>query len=264
MSTSIKALATRLDEARRTGVAIPQLSAEGDLSLDDAYAVQHAGTALRTDAGEQLFGAKLGFTSKAKAEQMGVSDVIIGALTSGMVVVNGGVLDISRGVHPRIEPEVAFRLGPAVDPADPAADVLEAVTDIAPAMEVIDSRYRDFRFSLVDVVADNTSASHFIVGDWVSLDDARELDLAALAVELRFDGEVVAAGSTADILGDPLRALPATVRMAARYGHRLEAGAVILAGAATAAVPLRSGVRVTARVRGLGSVSVHTKEESDG
>ena len=260
----IAQLAARLDEAVRSGVAIAQLTSEQTLELDDAYAVQRAGITLRQRSGEQVVGAKLGFTSKAKAEQMGVSDVIIGVLTSGMALDDGGVLDLTRSVHPRVEPEIAFLLGRSVDPTDPADEVLAAVTHVAPAMEIIDSRYRDFRFSLADVVADNTSASAFVVGTWLPLDDVRDrLDLMSLAVELAIDGEVMATGSTAAILDDPLQALPAAGRMAARYGHELLAGTVVLAGAATAAIPLTAGVRAKATVAGLGAVSITTKDGAD-
>ncbi|GAB3359812.1 fumarylacetoacetate hydrolase family protein [Amycolatopsis echigonensis] len=215
------------------------------MSLETAYAVQHAGIALRERRGERLAGVKLGFTSKAKAEQMGVSDVIIGSLTDRMRIEDGGTFAVRHGVHPRIEPEVAFRLGPDAE-----------LVAVAPALEIIDSRYRDFRFSLADVVADNTSASAFVLGPWTQLDR-----VDALAVDLLFDGEIVASGSTTDILGDPLRALPAAQRMAAAYGHRLLGGSVLLAGAATAAVALKAGTQVEARVAGLGSVSVRTKED---
>jgi len=260
VSATIKALATRLDDARRTGLATRQLSSEQHLDLDDAYAVQREGAALRLGTGERLVGAKLGFTSTAKAEQMGVSDVIIGTLTSGMEVAGGGTLDLPAGIHPRVEPEIAFLLD---EHPDGTGDLLARVTHVAPALEVIDSRYRDFRFSLADVVADNTSASHFAVGEWVPFEEARRrLDLADLPVELTLDGEVAATGSTADILGDPVRALPATERMAARYGHGLPAGAILLAGAATAAVPLRAGVTVAATVPGLGSVSIRVGVDS--
>ncbi|MER6877160.1 4-oxalocrotonate decarboxylase, partial [Amycolatopsis sp. NPDC000673] len=219
---TIEERAALLDQATATGQAIPQLTSSEPMSLATAYAVQHAGIALRERRGEKLAGVKLGFTSKAKAEQMGVSDVIIGSLTDRMRIEDGGTFDVGRGVHPRIEPEVAFRLGPDGE-----------LVAVAPALEIIDSRYRDFRFSLADVVADNTSASAFVVGPWSKIDQ-----VDALSVELLFDGEIVASGSTADILGDPLRALPAAQRMAAAYGHRLLGGSVLLAGAATAAVVL--------------------------
>ncbi|WGX99042.1 2-keto-4-pentenoate hydratase [Nocardioides sp. L-11A] len=267
MSARIEDLAARLDAAVRGGTAIPQLAAEAGqpaLGLDDAYAVQRAGVVLRTARGELVSGAKLGFTSRAKAEQMGVSDVIIGVLTDAMAVPQGAELDLGRAIHPRVEPEIAFLLGGDVDPAVATADELAAaVTHVAPALEVIDSRYRDFRFSLADVVADNTSACAYALGAWVPVAEVRErLDLAALDVILTIDGADVAQGSTADILGDPWAALPAVHRMARRHGQALRRGGVLLAGAATAAVPLPAGVAVTAAIAGLGSVTLRTRGEA--
>ncbi|WP_406725028.1 fumarylacetoacetate hydrolase family protein [Streptomyces sp. GD-15H] len=261
--TDRRMLAARLDEAVRTAVPIPQLTAETELDLEEAYAVQAAGVALRVDRGERPVGVKLGFTSKAKAEQMGVSDVIIGVLTSGMEVADGGVADVDRMIHPRVEPEVAFRLGRDIDPHDPDDDPLTAVDAVAPALEIIDSRYRDFRFSLADVVADNTSACAFVIGPWQQPGSA---DLSDLPVDLHVDGEVVATGSSADILGHPERALEAIKRMARLHGIALPAGAVVLAGAATAAAPLTAGREVVATVGDLGRVSVRTAgvEAHDG
>ncbi|TQK68927.1 2-keto-4-pentenoate hydratase [Nocardioides sp. SLBN-35] len=255
----IEALARELDEAVRTATAVRQLSAEVELTLDQAYAVQAAGVRLREARGDAVVGAKLGFTSRAKAEQMGVSDVIIGVLHASMQTPDGGRVDLAAGVHPRVEPEVAFRLGAAIDPLDDDADILAATVAVAPALEIIDSRYRDFRFSLTDVVADNTSASSFVVGPWRSFADARaELDLAALDVTLTVGGEQVARGSSADILGDPVLALAAVKRMAREHGVALPAGSIILAGAATAAVALTPGASVEAVVGGLGPVRVTT------
>jgi 2-oxo-3-hexenedioate decarboxylase len=253
------ALARRLDEATAAGVAIPQFSTETDLSLDDAYAVQRAGITLREARGERIVGLKLGFTSRAKAEQMGVSDVIIGVLTDAMEVGPEAAYDVARGVHPRVEPELAFLVGADVDPADPAADLSRAVTHVAPALEVIDSRFESFRFSLSDVVADNTSASGFAIGSWRPLVET-DRALAALTVELRFDGLPVAVGSGAAILGDPLEALPTFQRMAAARGLAIPAGTVLLAGAATAAVQLPAATIVTAYVEGLGEASLRTAE----
>ncbi len=237
-----------LDEAVRTASPVPQLSSEpgGRLTLDEAYAVQAAGVRLRTARGEVVVGAKLGFTSKAKAEQMGVSDVIAGVLTDAMQVSDGDTLDTTALIHPRVEPELAFRL---------AADGVQ----VAAALEVIDSRYQDFRFDLQDVVADNTSAARFVVGEWQPLAQvSKALDLADLAVTLRINGEPVAAGSSADILGDPTAALPAIERMATRYGLTLPVGSIVLAGAATAAVPLPANAQIEAEVAGLGVVRMKT------
>lgn len=249
-------LALRLDEAVRDARAIAQLSDEQPLTLDQAYAVQRAGIALRVGRGDPVVGVKLGFTSEAKARQMGVFDVIIGQLAASTEVALGDTVDLATMVHPRVEPEVAFRLGKELSPDD---DPLAAVAEVAPALEIIDSRYRDFRFSLEDVVADNTSAAGFVLGAWVPF-AAHSQAIADAAVGLAFDGRERETGSTAAILGDPRQAVAAAQRLADRYGMPLPAGSIILAGAATAAVALAPGVLVEASVAGLGSVSVRTAQ----
>ncbi|WP_433191928.1 2-keto-4-pentenoate hydratase [Nocardia sp. CA-107356] len=264
--TDIACLATELDEAVRNVTAMAQLSATVPLTLDQAYEVQRAGVSLRCDRGDAVVGVKLGFTSKAKAIQMGVGDVIIGVLTASMRIDDGGEVDTHRLIHPRVEPEVAFRLGDDIDPHDPRADPRSAAVEVAPALEIIDSRYRDFTFSLEDVVADNTSAARFAVGPWQSLAEVSSgLDLANLGVTLDIDGDIAEIGSTAAILGHPLHALTAVARMARRYGLPLPAGTIVLAGAATAAVPLPTtpGTCVTAAVTGLGRASVTMGQRHD-
>jgi 2-oxo-3-hexenedioate decarboxylase len=239
----------QLDAAQRTVVPVTQLP--DDLSITDAYAVQHQVLALRFNRGEHLVGTKLGFTSKAKMTQMGVSDVIVGQLTDAMRVADGADVDLARFIHPRIEPEVAFRLVNEIDLDDPLADIESAVDAVAPALEIIDSRYRDFRFSLPDVIADNTSAAAFAVGPW----RAAGVDVGNLAVELVVDGAVVECGSTAAILGHPLRALHALLSMARQHQFPLTAGQIVLAGACTAAGPFTASV-VEAHVARIGRVSV--------
>lgn len=251
----VDALAASLDHAVRTVTAIPQLSLSQQMTLADAYAVQASGVRLRELRGDRVVGVKLGFTSKAKAAQMGVSDVIIGVLHESMRVATDHLPDLSRWLHPRIEPEVAFRLGRDVDLAAPDADILGAISDVAPALEIIDSRYQNFKFSLTDVVADNTSAAGFVLGDWLAYNDfAAQHDVADMDVRLDVDDATVESGNSADILGSPLAALQAAQRMARAYDLKLQSGSIILAGAATAATALFAGSVVTATVSGLGSV----------
>lgn len=250
----LEPLAEAIRSATAAGEAIPQLAAPAGLDLAEAYAVQLLGIEARLQAGERLTGLKLGFTSREKAEQMGVFDVILGTLTDAMEVPDGGVLDLTRLIHPRIEPEIAFRLAPG-GVIDPATDLRSLVTHVAVAMEVIDSRFQNFSFSLADVVADNTSACRYVVGPWQEIAGR---DLAGLDVTLTVDGATAASGSTTAILGDPWEAPAAVQRLASTYGHTLQGGMVLLAGAATAAVPLEAGVTVTAEVAGLGQVSVTT------
>ncbi|MEU3769044.1 4-oxalocrotonate decarboxylase [Amycolatopsis keratiniphila] len=245
----ISALADRLDLAQTTRADTPSLADDHELDIADAYAVQAALVARRETRGERVLGVKLGLTSEAKMAQMGVSEVIAGRLTDAMLVADGGEVSLARFIHPKVEPEIAYRLARDVDLDDPAFDVESAVDAMAPAIEIIDSRYRDFRFTHTDVVADNTSAAGYVLGAWRAFGEA-----ADRAVRLRSgDREVV--GSTAAILGDPVRALHALVELCRKRDIPLRAGQVVLAGAATEAMPFAPGV-AEAEIAGLGRVSV--------
>ncbi|WP_182349255.1 2-keto-4-pentenoate hydratase [Tomitella gaofuii] len=245
----VDALARRLDDAQTSRTETPSIEAGQPLDVDTAYRVQKALVGLRTGRGERVVGVKLGFTSKAKMAQMGVSDVIVGRLTDAMQVRDGGTTDLAGYIHPKAEPEVAYRLARDVDLDDPDEDILSAVDAVAPAIEIIDSRYLDFKFTYADVVADNTSAAGFAVGPWSPMRSAADLDVR-LAV-----GDEENAGTTAAILGDPEQALHALLDMCRRRRIPLKAGYVVLAGAATAALPLgEAEARCT--VEGLGEVSL--------
>jgi len=235
---NVAALVERLHTAARTATAIPRLTSAGDLDVATAYQVQ---AELVRRHGERLVGIKMGLTSRAKMQQMGVDEVIWGRLTEGMWVPDGGAVAHDRMIHPRVEPEVAFRLDADGEPVA-----------VAVACEVIDSRYADFSFTLPDVIADNTSAAAFVVGPWRPL----PAGLANLGVLLEVDGRVVQTGSTAAILGDPLRALARGRELARAAGLMAAPGWVVLAGAATAAVPLPAGSRVRVVVEDLGTASL--------
>lgn len=243
-------VAARLDQAETSGIAIEQFN--DALTLDGAYSVQRELLSVRRKRGEQLSGAKLGFTSKAKMEQMGVDEVISGFLTDRMLIPPGTELSLSRLVHPRIEPEIAFRFKREIHPGTSYEEILENIDAVAPAVEIIDSRYRNFSFSLSDVVADNTSACRYALGEWVEFSK----NLAGRAVTMLVDGTIVETGTTSAILSDPMLAIEAFARMNQKYGTSLPAGAVLLAGAATAAIPLEPSTEITAIVAGLGTVEI--------
>lgn len=255
--TRTSTLASTLHEAQKSGQAIAAPSQA--LSLEDAYSVQDQLLELRKATGEQATGRKLGFTSEAKMAQMGVSEIIVGFLTDTMAVEDGGRLDITPLIHPRVEPEVAFRLGTDVPAGAGAAALTAAVDAAAPALEIIDSRYRDFRFDLAQVIADNTSASRYVIGTWTALSG----DLSDLPVTLTVDGVSVAEGSTTDILNGPLNTLPRLAAVAADHGYDLPAGSIILAGAATAAIALSPGSTVQATIEGLGQVGFTVDATAD-
>jgi len=246
--SDLAAIAERLDEAARTAQATPQL--EAPLSTADAYKVQAASLARRYGRGERRAGLKMGFTSRAKMLQMGISEMIWGRLTDAMLIEDGGTLQLARFVHPRVEPEVAFRLKAALGARVTPLEALAAMDGVAPAVEIIDSRYRDFKFSLSDVIADNSSASAFVVGGW----NSPSVEIGNLGMILEFDGVARQLGSTAAILGHPLRALVAAARLAAEAGEPLQPGDIVMAGAATAAEPLSAGVHVRLSAERLGRV----------
>ncbi|HEX5540622.1 MAG TPA: 4-oxalocrotonate decarboxylase [Micromonospora sp.] len=245
----IRELAARLDKAAMGATAIEQVADAVGLDADTAYAVQTALVERRRARGERIVGLKMGLTSRAKMAQMGVDEVIWGRITDAMRVEDGGTVDTGAYIHPRVEPEVAFLLDGAPAPGD---DFATSVRAVAPALELIDSRYANFRFSLPDVIADNTSAASFVIGNWQPV----PAGLENLGVLLEVDGRVMETGSTAAILGDPRRAFDQAVRLAARHGVRMQEGWVLLAGAATAAVPLRPGSHVRVVVEKLGTASL--------
>jgi len=249
MAADIDSLAETVFKAQRDANAIAQLSESESFTLNEAYAVQSKSIDLRIAEGEKRTGMKMGFTSRAKMVQMGVDDMIWGRLTDAMLVEDGGEISFANYVHPRVEPEIAFLLNkPLRGPVTPLK-AMSAVEAVAPAMEIIDSRYRDFKFTVEDVVADNSSSSGFVTGPWCPPDT----NIANLGMILEFNGRPVQIGSSAAILGHPSRSLAIASRMAAEGGETLEAGWVVLAGGATAAEALSVGVHVRNTVEGLGS-----------
>lgn len=246
-------LAERLDNAMLTRTATPQITLEHTaLTLADAYAIQHLLVHRRQQRGERRIGMKMGLTSRAKMIQVGVNEMSWGRLTDGMLLEEGGELSKSAYIHPRLEPELAFLIGKPLSGKVTAAQALAAVDGVAPAMELIDSRYKDFKFTLNDVVADNSSSAGLVVGSWCSPGQ----DLSNLGVVLEVNGMVVETGSTAAILGHPVRSLVAAARLAGEAGETLHPGDIIMSGGITAAHTLAVGETVRATLQNLGFVSI--------
>ena len=251
--TSLAELAATVDAAALGARAIPQLTAAVPaLSVEDGYAIQAMSIRRRLDRGERRIGVKMGLTSRAKMIQVGVDEVIWGRLTDAMLLEEGGTLDLGRYVHPRIEPEIAFLLKKPLAGKVTALQALDAVAAIAPAMEVIDSRYQAFKFALPDVVADNSSSSGLVIGPWAS----PAIDMSNLGVVLSVDGTPRQIGSSAAILGHPLRSLVAAARMVAQWGECLNPGDIVMAGGITAAHSLAAGEFVQTEIENLGRVAI--------
>lgn len=249
-------LARLLDQARLEAREVPPLTrAHPALSLPDAYAIQAEGLRLRTARGECVVGLKMGLTSEAKRRQVNLDLPIYGVLTDRMQVPAGGTLRLQGAIHPRIEPELAFRTSRELRGRITREQALDACATVFAAMEILDSRFIDFKyFSLPDVVADNTSASLFVLG--TTERPPRELDLPHLQMVMEVNGERVQAARSDAISGDPVLSLIQLCELLDQRGESLPAGSIVLAGAATAAHPLRAGDRIRLTVDGLGDVAV--------
>ena len=251
LKLNLKALARTLDNAAQQAEPIKQISAAAPINLEQAYKIQKEAIALRISRREQRAGIKMGFTSRAKISQMGISDLIWGRLTDGMIIEEGAPIDFSSYIHPRVEPEIAFLLKRPLSGRITPMQAMEAVEAIAPALEIIDSRYSNFKFSLEDVVADNASSSGFVTGPW----QIPDFDFGNLGLVLSFNGKPVQIGSTAAIMGHPLRSLVAAARFAEEAGEPLKPGWIVMAGGATAAEPLVAGHYVELEMENMGRVA---------
>ena len=229
--------------------------AHPDRSWDDAYAIQDRILAAKLKAGARVAGYKAGLTSHAKMKQMGVSDPVFGFLVDEFTVADGGEVKVSELIHPKVEPEIAFVTRTELrGPGCNIASVLAASDIVLPGIEVIDSRYRDFKFDVKSVIADNTSAVRFVVGGHAV--DARSVDLRTTGIVLEKNGVPVALGAGAAVLGHPAAAVAMLVNHLGRRGKSLPAGSLVLSGGATEAVSVQAGDHVRLRVQGMGSVSL--------
>jgi 2-oxo-3-hexenedioate decarboxylase len=223
------------------------------LDVDTAYAIQDEALRLRRARGETLIGLKLGLTSRAKQQRMGIDSPLLAWLTDAMVLPAG--VPVPSLIHPRAEPELVFVLGSRLaGPGVTAATALAAVDRVYGGIEVIDSRYADYRFTLPDAVADNGSSAYFSVGP-VGLPPS-SLDLSLEAALLEVDGQIVDTATGAAVQGHPAEALALAANALGARGLALEPGWLVLTGGMTDAVPVRPGSRVAAHFSHLGSITL--------
>lgn len=254
---SVDAAVEELLGAMRDRREIEQLSAAWP-ELDEAtgYRIQ-AALVERLSAAEHTHpaGIKLGLTSAAKQKQMNVEEPIYGVLLASRFVAEGETLPVASLIHPKAEPEIALVLGRELrGPGVTAEQARAAIASACVAMEVIDSRFKDFRFTLADVVADNTSAARHTISTYRV--PAAGLDLRTLGAVFEKNGEVVATGAGAAILGDPALGLAWLANKLAAHGRGIPAGTTIMTGGLTDAVALAPGDVVRTTIAGLGSLTL--------
>lgn len=252
--------------AYRTRVPVEPLAGTyPGLTLDDAYEIQLLQIRSRLAAGARIKGHKVGLTSAAMRRQMGVDQPDYGHLLDDMFWLEHQPIPVSRFLQPRVEPEVAFVLArPLRGPGVNAAEAIAAVDFVLPALELIDSRIRDWKIGLLDTIADNASSAGVVLGSTPKR--LTEIDLRLCGCVLHRNGELAATGAGGAVLGSPVTSLVWLANTVGARGVVLEPGDVVLPGSITASVPVAAGDSVTATFGGLGSVCARFggSQESQG
>jgi 2-oxo-3-hexenedioate decarboxylase len=252
---TIAQLAELLENAELQAHDVVKITdANPEMDWDDAYAIQAEILRRKLARGNKVVGLKAGLTSHAKMKQMGVETPCFGFLVDTFSVPDGGEIKIDQLIHPKVEPEIVFVLKKALKgPGCHIGAVLAATDFIMPGIEIIDSRYRDFKFDLKSVIADNCSSSRFVLGGQMT--PVAGLDLRTLGVVMEKNGEPVAIGAGAAVLGHPAAAIAMLANHLGSRGEEIPAGTMILSGGVTEAVAVKAGDHVNLRIQSLGGVS---------
>jgi 2-oxopent-4-enoate/cis-2-oxohex-4-enoate hydratase len=234
-------------------VVDPLTTRHPEITIEDAYGIQQRLNARRVAAGETIIGKKIGVTSKAVMNMLGVFQPDFGLLTDGMVYNEGQAIPANTLIQPKAEGEIAFILKKdLVGPGVSAADVIAATEGVMACFEIVDSRIRDWKIKIQDTVADNASCGVFVLGDRVV--SPLDVDLNTCGMVLEKNGEIVATGAGAAALGAPANAVAWLANTLGALGIPLKAGEVILSGSLAIMVPVGDSLRVT--IGGIGGCSV--------
>ncbi|MFU3626556.1 2-oxopent-4-enoate hydratase [Pseudomonas aeruginosa] len=236
-------------------VVDPLTSRYPDITIDNAYHIQQRMISRRLQAGESIVGKKIGVTSAAVMNMLGVSQPDFGYMLDGMIYGDGAAIDAATLIQPKAEGEIAFVLkkdlmGPGVS----AADVLAATEGVMACFEIVDSRITDWKIHIQDTVADNASCGVFVLGD--RMVDPRGLDLRTSGMVLEKNGETVVTGAGAATMNSPVNAVVWLANTLGKLGIPLKAGEVILSGALGAMVPVKAGDNLRVSIGGIGNCSV--------
>jgi 2-oxopent-4-enoate/cis-2-oxohex-4-enoate hydratase len=254
--TQIQQLGDELyDALKGCHVVEPLTNRHADITVDDAYRIQQRLNARRIDAGERIIGKKIGVTSAAVMNMLGVYQPDFGMLTDGMVYNEGEAIPANTLIQPKAEGEIAFVLKKdLIGPGVTGADVLAATEGVMACFEIVDSRIKDWKIKIQDTVADNASCGVFVLGD--KLVDPRSVDLNTCGMILEKNGEIVATGAGAAALGAPVNAVAWLANTLGVRGIPLKAGEVILSGSLAIMVPVKAGDSLRVTIGGIGGCSV--------
>jgi 2-keto-4-pentenoate hydratase len=247
-------LAANLAEAERSRIPIDPLADENPtIDVVDAYEIQLINIRQRVAEGARVVGHKVGLSSKAMQQMMGVDEPDYGHLLDEMEVFEDTPVKAGRYLYPRVEVEVGFILAEDLPGADcTEEDVIAATAAYAPAIELIDTRITDWKIKLCDTIADNASSAGFVLG--AARVAPADIDIKTIDAMLTRNGEVVAKGRSDAVLGNPVTAVAWLARKVESFGVRLRKGDIVLPGSCTRAIDARPGDQFVAEFDGLGSV----------
>ncbi len=255
--TLIDQLGDELYQAMVQRETVSPLTSRGfDITVEDAYHISLRMLERRLAAGERVIGKKIGVTSKAVQNMLGVHQPDFGYLTDAMVYNSGEAMPISEKlIQPRAEGEIAFILkkdlmGPGVT----NAEVLAATECVIPCFEVVDSRIQDWQIKIQDTVADNASCGLFVLGDTAV--SPRRVDLVTCGMLVEKNGQLLSTGAGAAALGSPVNCVAWLANTLGRFGIGLKAGEVILSGSLVPLEPVKAGDFMRVEIGGIGSASV--------
>ncbi|MCK9356464.1 MAG: 2-keto-4-pentenoate hydratase [Dehalococcoidia bacterium] len=251
----IEQVALELVEAARTHTPIVPLSERfGEVSYEDAYAIQLKTYDIKTKAGIVIVGKKIGFTSKAMQVQFNMTEPDYGMIDNTMVAREGQPIPMSSLILPKIEPEIAFLLkDDLVGPGINAAKVLAATEGVLPALEVVDSRYRTWTSNIKDSISDDASAGVFILGG--RLTPVQDLDMRLIGMVFERNGSVVSTGAGAAVLGNPAESVAWLANKLTQYGIGLKKGEFVMSGSLVPAQEVKAGWSFRATFDRIGTVA---------
>jgi 2-keto-4-pentenoate hydratase len=253
---NLAAVAEAIFTARETRKPIPPINTLIDgADAVSAYAIQEANTKRWLAKGRRAVGRKIGLTSKAVQQQLGVDQPDYGVLWADGEVTEGEEVPANKFMQPRIEAELAFVLKSDLNIHDLVlSDVVSAVDLVYPAVEIVDSAIADWKIKLADTIADNASAGGYMLG--ASPKPIGAVDLRLCGMVMTRDGEMVSSGVGAACLGNPLNATLWLARTMVRLGNPLRAGEVVLSGALGPMISARHGDRFTVEIQGFSPFSI--------
>ena len=252
----LERFADELLNAELTRKPIDPLTDRAQLTINDAYTIQKIIINKKLEKGAKIIGRKIGLTNKAMQRALNVYEPDYGHLLDTMLIYESEPIRLNDLIQPRVEVEIAFIFNDDVRDNPSPSNIMRKVEGVVPAIEVIDSRIKDWKIKIQDTIADNASSARFIIGEPIT--KISGLDLRTVGVVVRKNGEIVQTGVGANVLGDPMVSVTWLAKKLLEFGDYIKAGDIVLSGSLIAPIDIKAGDVIEAEFGcGLGTVHAH-------